>query len=163
MSVKIPYVRKKISSTLLALSAAIALLLSSTLLLSNLLLQPVQAQTTPLTFRTVGPADGTDPASRQEVALTFDAHGTTSSSDPQRVDITNGTIQLQADPTNNGKVYTGEINGGRFTNTTSGGVIDFTATIDNLRYSIFSECSTSESNDIQLSTGDSRIRLLRWG
>jgi hypothetical protein len=41
--------------------------------LSNLLLQPAQAQTS-MSFRTVGPADGHDPASQHEVALTFDAH-----------------------------------------------------------------------------------------
>ena len=53
----IPFSRKEVP-TLLALSAAIALLLASPLLLSNLLLQPVQAQT-PLSFRTTEPAEGT--------------------------------------------------------------------------------------------------------
>ena len=53
----IPFSRKEVP-TLLALSAAIAMLLSSPLVISNLLLQPVQAQTT-LSFRTTQPAEGT--------------------------------------------------------------------------------------------------------
>jgi hypothetical protein len=49
-----------------------------------------------MSFQTVGQASGTDSNSRQPVGLTFDAHGTTSTSDRSQVDITNGTIQLQA-------------------------------------------------------------------
>jgi hypothetical protein len=135
----------------LALSAAIAmLLLASPLVLSNLLLlQPVQAQTT-MTFRTVGQAQGTDPNSGQGVGLTFDAHGTSSTSDPSRVDITNGTIQLQASPPH-GQTYNGTITSGSFTNNTSGASISFGATIDNTDYSSSSDCSTSVTNNIKLS------------
>jgi hypothetical protein len=93
------------------------LLASPVLLFSNILLQPVQAQTA-MSFQTVGQASGTDSNSRQPVGLTFDAHGTTSTSDRSQVDITNGTIQLQADPPN-GQIYAGSINRGTFTNNTS--------------------------------------------
>jgi hypothetical protein len=146
MSIKIPYMRKD-TSTLIALSAAIALLLSSPLLLVNLLLQPVQAQTT-LSFRTPTPAEGYDRPTGQEVALTFDGHGTTSTSNPSRADITNGTIQLQADQT-----YTGKINYGIIDNRTGAGFISFDATINNIDYSVESFCSTSQSNDITVKTG----------
>src|SRR5262245_32584015 len=89
----LPFFRKDTLSTLLVLSAAIALLLTSSTLSFNVLLQPVQAQTT-MTFKTLKPAisqDGT-------LLLTFDAQGTTSSSTPSQVDITNGTIQWQVNP-----------------------------------------------------------------
>jgi hypothetical protein len=143
---------RKDTSTLLALSA-IALLLASPLVLSNLPLQPVQAQTT-LSFRTPTPAMGYDRPTGQEVALTFDAHGTTSSSDPQRADITNGTIQLQADPNNNGKIYPGKINFGFIDNRTGVGFIRFDATVNNTDHSVQSECSTSENNDITVESED---------
>ncbi len=70
-------------------------------------------------------------------------------SDPSRVDITNETIQLQADPPN-GQMYTGNINRGTFTNNTSGGSITFFAKIDNTDYSASSSCSSSENNLIAL-------------
>jgi len=136
----------------LTLSAALALvLLASPLLpLSNpILLQPAQAQT-PMTFKTPKPATGTDPNSGQGVGLTFDAHGTSSTSDPSSVDITNGTIQLQADPPH-GQTYNGTITSGIFTNNTNGGSFRFRATIDNSDYSLSSDCSTSVTNNIQLS------------
>jgi hypothetical protein len=145
------YVRKK-TSTLLALSA-IALLLSSPLLLVNLLLQPAQAQTT-LSFRTVGQASGRDPNSGQQVGLTFDAHGTSNTSDPTRVDITSGTIQQQIDPSSNGTISSGKINYGTFDNRTGREFITFDATIDNRDYSVQSFCSTSEGNEIQLTQGE---------
>ena len=86
----IPFSRKEVP-TLLALSAAIALLLSSPLVISNFLLQPVQAQS-PMTFKTPKPATYTDPDTGQEFTLTFDAQGTTTPSGPQAAKITNGTI-----------------------------------------------------------------------
>lgn len=137
--------RKEISSTLLVLSAtAIALLLlASPLVVSNFLLQPIQAQTS-MTFKTPTPAIGAFGS------LTFDAHGTTSPSDPQSADITNGTIQLQGDNT-----YTGEISSGSFTNTTHRGKIfpeiSFSARMNNDDYSVSTVCSTSGSNGITLS------------
>ena len=71
------YMRKKISSTLLVFSAAIALLLASPLVFSNpLLLQPVQAQTT-FTFKTPTPSTGNSEY-LGNVTLTFQGHGTIS-------------------------------------------------------------------------------------
>ena len=112
--------RKKISSTLLVFSAAIALLLSSPLLpLSNILLQSVQAQTTTMTFKTPTPAE--DPT--DEVTLTFNAQGTaSSSSDSQTAKITNGTIQITS--SSSGQIlYTGRFVSGTFRNNTNGGSI----------------------------------------
>jgi hypothetical protein len=146
MIIKILSCFRKDTSTLLTF-CAIVLLLASPLVLSNLLLQPVQAQTT-LSFRTPTPAMGYDRPTGQEVALTFDAHGTTSTSDPTRADITNGTIQLQARYTYNGKIISGVID-----NRTGVGFISFDATINNTDYSVQSFCSTSQSNDITVKTG----------
>jgi hypothetical protein len=151
-----PYVgKKKISSTLLAFSAiALLLLVSSPMLFFNfLLLQPVQAQTT-LSFKTPTPARGYDRPTGQEVALTFDAQGTTSTSEPLRADINNGTIQLQADPRNNGKIYPGKINSGIIDNRTGAGFISFDATVNNTDHSVQSQCSTSENNDITVTSED---------
>lgn len=72
--------------------SAIALLLTSTLLLSNTLIQPAQAQTA-MTFRTPQPASG-NLCTTDKANLTFDAQGTPSSSNPQHVDITSGTFQV---------------------------------------------------------------------
>jgi hypothetical protein len=93
MSIKIPYMRKGTSSTLIALSAAIALLLSSPLVISNFL-QPVQAQTA-MSFRTPTPAEGTmseSPIEGEEATLTFDAQGTRLVT-PYKLD-TNGAYQI---------------------------------------------------------------------
>jgi hypothetical protein len=134
--------RKNTLSTLLVLSAAIALVLSvSPLVISNILLQPVQAQTT-MTFKTPTPAQDS-----LDDSLTFDANGTTSAADPQSAEITNGTIQLQTDQT-----YTGGIYSGSFTKNARGeDVITFKAKINNLDYSVYSNCSTSDGNPIHLS------------
>jgi hypothetical protein len=96
------------------LSAAL-ILLASPLLLFNLL-QPVQAQTTPLIFRTREPArSDNDGCLDSDATLTFDAEGTPSSSSPQRLDITSGTSKVTSirDERNS---YSGNINGGSFTN-----------------------------------------------
>jgi hypothetical protein len=135
----LPYFRKD-TSILLVLSAAIALvLLSSPQLLFNSLLQPAQAQTV-MTFKTPNPATG--PGSN----LTFDAYGNTSTSDPQNVEITNGTIHLQAQ-----QRYTGEVTYGSFTNDSSGASITFSTKIDNLDYTVSSPCSSSGDNQIDVS------------
>ena len=139
-----PFVRKKISPTLLAFSAIALLLLASSplLLLSNpLLLQPVQAQTTTMTFKTPKPAIG---STDQSLLLTFDAQGNSSTPNPSSVDITNGTIQWQAQGVGN---VTAEINGGNFNNR-RGGQISLSTTLDEIPYTIQSECSTSERNII---------------
>ena len=115
----IPYLRKN-TSTFLALSAAILMLLSSTLVLSNLILQPVQVQT-PLSFRTTEPAIGTlCTGPKDGAALTFDAQGTFS--DPPHARITSGTFQV-TNSSSEQIMYSGLIHGGSFTNNTSGGFI----------------------------------------
>jgi hypothetical protein len=76
------------SSTLIAFSVAIALLLTSTLLLSNFLIQPAQAQT-PTTFKTPKPATSSDGSYR----LTFDAHGALTPNSPH-YQAMNGTFQI---------------------------------------------------------------------
>jgi Thrombospondin type 3 repeat len=146
-SITIPYMRKDTSSTLLAFSAIALLLLASPLLLSNVLVQPAQAQTT-LSFRTPTPANG------DSGTLTFDAQGTTSTSDPSSVDITNGTIQWQTDQT-----YTGEIYSGSFNNNTRGGAISFNAKINNLDSSVSSPCRTVDSNSITLTYQNGRYEF----
>src|SRR5215211_8912340 len=96
------------------------MLLASPLLLFNLL-QPVQAQTTPLIFRTREPArSDNDGCLDSDATLTFDAEGTPSSSSPQRLDITSGTFKVTSirDERNS---YSGNINGGSFTNNSGGG------------------------------------------
>jgi hypothetical protein len=110
--------KKKISA-LLVLSAAL-MLLASPLLLFNLL-QPVQAQTTPLIFRTREPArSDNDGCVDSDATLTFDAQGTPSSSSPQRLDITSGTFKVTS-IRDAGNSYSGNINGGSFTNNSGGG------------------------------------------
>jgi hypothetical protein len=136
----IPYLRNKTPS-LLVFSTAIALMLGSLILpLSNpVLLQPAQAQTV-MTFKTPSPATG--PGSN----LAFDVYGNTSTSDPQNVKITNGTIHLQAQ-----QRYTGEVTYGSFTNDSSGASITFSTKIDNLDYTVSSPCSSSGDNQIGVS------------
>jgi hypothetical protein len=148
MSIKIPYVRKETSSTLLTLSAAIALLLTSPMLFFNFLLQPAQAQTT-LSFRTPTPANGTSSTTGAELSLMFDAQGSTSSSDPQSADITSGTMQITEDGQ---RAYSGNIQGGTFTNNTSGGSISANGPIDQSGDTFFmaTSCSTSDNNDISV-------------
>jgi hypothetical protein len=122
MSIKIPFMRKKISA-LLALSIAILMLMATSpvlLPLSNFLLQPVQAQTT-LSPRTTQPAIGTlCTGPKDGAALTFNAQGTFS--DPQHARITSGTFQV-TNSSSEQIMYSGLIRGGSFTNNTSGGVI----------------------------------------
>ena len=139
----IPYLRNKIS-TLFVLYAPIALLSSSPLPLSNLLLQPVQAQTT-MTFKTSKPTTYTDPDTGQEFTLTFDAQGTTTSSGPQAPKITNGTIQEHVSGSNgNGpQTFTGNITSGFYTTGDNGPGITFYATIQNADYYVQSACPTS--------------------
>jgi hypothetical protein len=103
------------------------LLLASPLVLSNFLIQPVQASSigsssssVAMTFRTTEPASGYVQCSRTDATLTFDAQGTPSSSNPQRVDITGGTFQI-SDSSGRQILYGGNINNGRFANSSSGG------------------------------------------
>ncbi|MFL6484643.1 MAG: hypothetical protein ACJ70Z_08025 [Nitrososphaera sp.] len=151
-----PYLRNK-TSTLFVLSTAIALLVISPLLpFSNplLLLQPVRAQTL-MSFRTLGQATGEDPATNEPVGLTFDANGTINN---ERIDITSGTIHLQAYPGSNGKIYNGTITRGIFFNE-SGGVPNFqlSAVISGLDYTVSSGCDTSSNNQFSLESGQTTV------
>src|SRR5262245_16401570 len=94
MSIKIPYMRKETSTLLVFFAAAILMLLLSSpaLPLSNPFLQPVQAQTTSLSFRTVGQAVGSL-CTGEQAYLTFDAQGTTSSGS-SILSLTGGTFQI---------------------------------------------------------------------
>lgn len=155
MSIKVLYMRKNTPTFLTISAIAIALLLSSPPLLSNpLLLQPVQAQTTSLSFRTPTPANGMTPT-QQVDTLTFDAQGTASSDSqsPNIANITNGTIQLQLDPSSNGRMYNGTIINGTFTNSSRGGDISFTAQAGNENYLVTTPCTSSDSNSIILTNG----------
>jgi len=154
-------------STLLVLSAIALLLTTSPPVLSNFL-QPVQAQTS-MSFRTTNPASGSDPnCISGDAALTFHARGTTTSSNPQRVDITSGTFKVAA-MDDEQKSYGGNLLSGSFTSNSDGGVDKFalSGTIDNVSsttncssiqgatFSIGAPCSTSNdgtSNSVTINT-----------
>jgi hypothetical protein len=156
MSIKIPYVRKKIS-TLLTLSA-IAMLLGSLLLLFNL--QAVQASSSssnPISYRTT--ADGAalcrNPTSTVELKLTFDAQGYYNSG-AQEGSVTNGTFQMTNISGN--VLYSGHFDNGDFDNSSSGGNLVIRAiTFDHApdrcsttgaTLTITTSCSTSNENII---------------
>ena len=152
---------KKISISL-AFSAAIVLLLlpttTSPLILFNL--QPVQAQSS-VTFRTAEPSRGDDMCTSNTAMITFDAHGTPSSSNPQHVDITGGTFQITS--IHDGQtLYSGNIYGGRYVNTSGGGNVGMSAQANDVTnntsscissgddISIITSCSTSDTNSIHV-------------
>ena len=82
------YFKKEDTSTLLALSAAIAMLLTSTLLLSNTLLQPAQATTiVPTSMQTRNPVKLGTSCSDANATLTFEAKGNGET-------LTNGTFRI---------------------------------------------------------------------
>jgi hypothetical protein len=149
--------------TLSAFSAAVLLLLAATSLipLSNLL-QRVQAQSS-LSFRTTEPADGDDTCTRNTATLTFDAHGTPSSSHPQYVLITSGTFRITSN--HDGQIlYSGNIYGGRYVNATGGGTVGLNAQANHVTNNtsscisegeyirIITSCSTSDTNSINVYT-----------
>ncbi len=149
--------RDKIS-TILVLSAAI-LLLSSPPLLCNLL-QPVQAQGS-VTFRTTEPSRGDDVCTSNTATITFDAHGTPSSSNPQLVDISGGIFQITS--IHDGQtLYGGNIHGGRYVNTSAGGSFGMSAQANDVTnntsscissgedISLLTSCSTSDTNSIHV-------------
>jgi hypothetical protein len=147
-----PYVRKKISPTLLALSAALALLLlgASPLLYSNLL-QPVQA-TTSMSFRTPTPASGSDNCVDPVSTITFDASGTVSSSGD--VQITSGTFNV----TSNGEPYSysGKITSGTTSNNSNGGVSLFLlGTVEHVSFPT-SKCTMIQGSPYRINTQCSR-------
>jgi hypothetical protein len=154
---------RKEASTFILLSAAILMLLmaTSSLSLSNLL-QPVQAQTT-MTFRTAEPSRGDDVCTSNTAMITFDAQGTPSSSHPQYVDITSGTFRITS--IHDGQtLYSGNIYGGRYINTSGGGELGLKAQANDVTnntsscissgedISIITSCSTSDTNPIDAYT-----------
>ena len=160
----IPYSRK--ISISLVLSAAIALLLATPVLLSNFL-QPIQAQT-PMIFRTAEPAEGYL-CTGERAYLTFDAQGTTSSGS-SLLSLTGGTFQITNSSRDGGQtLYSGNIQRGEFINNTGQeGSIALAYHVNHVPNSgracattgdllfIGSSCSTSERNsiDTRLSTGN---------
>jgi hypothetical protein len=93
MSVKVPFVRKKMSTLLVFSAAAIALLLSSPLLpLSNpLLLQPVQATSLPPSVQTPNPVALGDNCNVANAQITFNAQGMDGSSPKGAFQITDSS------------------------------------------------------------------------
>jgi hypothetical protein len=166
MSIKIPYMRKGTSSTLIALFTAITLLLlASPLSLSNPILQPAQAQTS-MTFKTPKPATYTDPDTGQEATLTFDAQGITTPSGPASAKITSGTIQVDLpDPDASGptQTLTGNITSGAYITSRSPTGIQFYATIQNTDFLIESACTTSGDNPIEVNPGGSSGGIFNGG
>jgi hypothetical protein len=135
------------------------MLLSTPLLLFNLL-QPVQAQSS-FSFRTTEPASGVVQCSSTSATLTFDAQGTPSSSNPQRVDITGGTFQI-SDSRDEQILYSGNIHNGRFSYSSTGGGLDLYAEVNHVpngtytcastndSFTIVTQCSTSNGNVINV-------------
>ncbi len=136
------------------------MLLTSPLILFNLV--PVQAQSS-VSLRTAERANGVVECSNTGATLTFDAQGSPSSSNPQRVDITGGTFKINDRGEGGHILYSGHITNGRFYNSSGGGgsLILYTAvdrvpngtsacasTGDTL--TIDASCSTSNGNPIEV-------------
>ena len=134
----------KISTLLTISAAAIALLLTSSLLFSQAL-QPVQAQT-PMTFRTPEGYPAGDEIGGVIVSLTFDAQGTLTPNSPGHQTM-NGTYQITS--TSDGSILnSGNITSGKFFNNSDGASITLVGT----KADITAPCSTSETNNIQVGT-----------
>jgi hypothetical protein len=136
----LPYMRK-VTSTLLVLSTAIAMLLLASPLLpfSKALLQPVQAQTA-MTFGTPTPA-----ISEEGGSLTFEAHGTNTSSDFKTAKITGGTFNNTGED--------GTIRNGNFNNNSGQNSLDLAVVLNNPPQDLFvisTSCSTSTFNLISV-------------
>jgi hypothetical protein len=93
--------------------------------------------------------------------ITFDAHGTPSSSNPQYVDITSGTFRITS--IHDGQtLYSGNIYSGRYVNTSAGGSFAMSAQANDVTnntsscissgedISILTSCSTSDTNSINV-------------
>ena len=110
----LPYMRKNISTLLVFSAAAVLMLLASPPVLSNFLLQPVQAtsigsssSSSPgdISFRTPTPAKGNIFGNPYDATLTFDAQGTNLVT-PQRLD-TKGTYLITSKE--EGTLYNGSV------------------------------------------------------
>jgi hypothetical protein len=150
-----PYSRKKISTLLILLSATILMLLATSPLL---LFTPVPAQAqSSFSFRTTQPANGAVLCSSTAARLTFDAQGMPSSSNPQHVDVTGGTFQI-SDSHDGQILYSGNINTGRFANSSEGGSLILYADVNSTSscastgdtLTIDTACGTSNENPINI-------------
>ena len=136
MSIKIPYMRKDRSSTLLVLSAAILMVLSTTpLLLFNV--QPAQASsnTNSMIFRTRQPANGTL-CTGEPAALTLYAHGPISGqTNNVTVQIDDGQFQItnsSSGDSNSGTIlYSTSLLSGQYIeyNNSQSGTVDVTGQV----------------------------------
>jgi hypothetical protein len=110
----IPHLRKKVS-TLLLLSAAIALLLTSPMLFLNVLLQPAQATIVGTNVQTPNPVALGNNCNVANAQITFDAQGNPPSSGSQSVTLTSGTFQVTDISSGqllwSGNLYSGSITG----------------------------------------------------
>jgi hypothetical protein len=162
MSIKIPYMRKKILSTFLpTLSIAILLLplllASSPMLFFNL--QAVQASSSyPISYQTTKPAGGYTSCTSGEVWLTFDAQGYYNSVGDGNVN--SGKFQMTD---GSGKiVISGDMNSGGYDNSTgSGGRLTIVqlnfdnapkGCSSNPNLVILTSCSSSDDNLIRFSS-----------
>ncbi|MFL6522149.1 MAG: hypothetical protein ACJ71B_01575 [Nitrososphaera sp.] len=136
--------RNKLSISLAFSGAILLLLLASSLPLSNIL-QQVQAQSS-LSFRTTEPASGFVECSHTAATLTFDAQGTNSSSNLQRVNITGGTFQINS-TTGGEELHRGNIHSGRFSSSSVGGGLFLNAEVN--------DASEVDDTSTCASTGDS--------
>jgi hypothetical protein len=140
----LPYFRKDMS-TLLTISAAIALMLTSPMLFFNVLLQPVQAETTPMTFKTPSPVFNPE----HDTTLTFEGRGTNSSGSQPMT----GSYEVK-NAQDGTTLYSGNIETGQFTNSSSGVYISLGNPVDNSGpLSISTSCSTSDDNLIDFLLG----------
>jgi hypothetical protein len=155
-----PYVRKKISSTLIALSAA-SMLLPLLLTISPLLfnLQAVQASSSsyPISYQTTKPAGGYTSCTSGEVWLTFDAQGYYNPAGGGDGNVNSGKFQVT---NSSGEILiSGDMKSGDYNNSTgSGGRLTIVQpTFDhapkgcssNPNLVILTSCSSSDDNLIR--------------
>ena len=113
MLIKMPYLGKEISSTLLTVSAAAIalLLLASPLVLFNFLLQPVQATLLDTNVQTPNPIALGSNCNVGNAQITFNAQGSQTS--PDSVTLTSGTFQVTNSSSSSGQIlWSGDFNSG---------------------------------------------------
>ena len=158
--------RKNISTLLVFSAAAVLMLLASPPVLSNFLLQPVQAtsigsssSSSPgdISFRTPTPAKGNIFGNPYDATLTFDVQGTNLVT-PQRLD-TKGTYLITSKE--EGTLYNGSVvyvQGCCLTNNSMGESIHLFSTIPiNNGIAILTSCSTSATNHVDVYNGENYI------
>jgi hypothetical protein len=158
-----PYVRKKISSTLIALSAA-SMLLPLLLTISPLLfnLQAVQASSSsyPISYQTTKPAGGYTSCTSGEVWLTFDAQGYYNPAGGGDGNVNSGKFQVT---NSSGEILiSGDMKSGDYNNSTgSGGRLTIVqpnfdnapkGCSSNPNLVILTSCSSSDGNLIRFSS-----------